>query len=42
MSEPLENGVIDDCASGHPEWVPSSEWTPEFEDLLLPEEYDGN
>lgn len=33
---------IDDCASGYPDWEPSASWTPEFEDVLAPEAYDGN
>lgn len=33
---------VDDCASGHPEWVPSAEWQPEFEETLVPEAYDGD
>jgi len=32
----------DECASGHPDWEPSASWTPEFEDELIPEVYDGN
>jgi hypothetical protein len=36
------NTEPDDCASGSPDWEPSGTWTPEFEDELIPEEYDGN
>lgn len=33
---------VDSCASGYPDWSPSGTWSPEFEDQLIPEEYDGN
>lgn len=32
----------DHCASGYPLWEPSADWTPEFEDDLVPEAYDAN
>lgn len=33
---------VDECASGYPDWVPSDNWKPDFEDELTPEEYDAN
>jgi hypothetical protein len=33
---------VDECASGYPNWKPSDVWSPEFEDELIPEDYDGN
>lgn len=33
----------DSCASGYPEWKPSTAWTPEFDDNgVAPEAYDGD
>ena len=39
---PAKINEPDSCASGYPEWKPSGTWTPEFEDNLTPEAYDGN
>lgn len=40
MSDPESDGLLD--AADVPDWSPSSNWEPEFEDELKPEEYDGN
>jgi hypothetical protein len=32
----------DTCASGYPDWEPSGTWTPEFEDNISAEAYDGD
>jgi len=43
LFKPASANLADDkCASSHPNWAPSGTWTPEFEDDLVPEAYDGN
>jgi len=42
LFKPAVKEDLDSCASGYPDWEPSGTWTPEFEDNLKPEAYDGN
>jgi len=39
---PVKLDEPDTCASSYPEWKPSGTWSPQFEDDLTPEDYDGN
>ena len=42
IKETLKPKPADHCASGYPKWKPSKDWTPEFEDHLVPEAYDAD
>jgi len=43
LFKPAAASEPDNCASGYPDWKPSTTWTPEFDDNgVAPEAYDGN